>query len=258
MKEHLIIIFGGSGDLASRKLIPALYSLHERKKESVPFKILAAGRTSHTDDSFRKHLIDKGDYSNKEFFKSVFYLQMDPSLEDEYSKLIEKLNEFEISDYLFYLATPPSLYESIPINLKKCGLNSQDGYGENINAGVRKIIVEKPFGYDLDSAIKMNAILKEAFKEKQIYRIDHYLGKETVQNILALRFANTIFEPIWNRNYIERVEITAVENMGIGSRGGFYDGVGALRDMVQNHLIQILALVAMEPPVIFGERERVS
>ncbi len=255
MKEHLIIIFGGSGDLASRKLIPALYSLHERKKDSAPFKVLAAGRTSHTDTSFRDHLIEKGEYSNLDFFESVFYLEMDPSLEGEYSKLLERLKEFEISDYLFYLATPPSLYESIPVNLKKCGLNSQDGDGKNIKPGVRKIIVEKPFGYDLDSAVKMNAILKEAFKEKQIYRIDHYLGKETVQNILALRFANTIFEPIWNRNYIERVEITAVENMGIGSRGGFYDGVGALRDMVQNHLIQILALVAMEPPVIFGERE---
>ena len=255
MKEHLIIIFGGSGDLASRKLIPALYSLYERKKTSAPFKILAAGRTSFTDKAFREHLIEKGEYPNKHFFDSVFYLQMDPSLEEEYSKLIDRLNYFEISDYLFYLATPPSLYESIPINLKKCGLNMQDGNGKNIKPGVRKIIVEKPFGYDLDSAIKMNAILKDAFKEKQIYRIDHYLGKETVQNILALRFANTIFEPIWNRNYIERVEITAVEKMGIGSRGGFYDGVGALRDMVQNHLIQLLALVAMEPPVFYGERE---
>lgn len=254
MKEHLIIIFGGSGDLSSRKLIPALYSLHERKKELVSFKILATGRTAYTDRSFREHLIEKGDYPNKHFFESLFYLQMDPSLEEEYSKLIESLQRFETTNYLFYLAIPPSLYESIPINLKKCGLNSQDGDGKNIKAGIRKIIVEKPFGYDLESAIKMNSALKNSFKEKQIYRIDHYLGKETVQNILALRFANSIFEPIWNRNYIERVEITAVENMGIEGRGGFYDGVGALRDMVQNHLIQLLALVAMEPPVAFGER----
>lgn len=255
MKEHLIIIFGGSGDLASRKLIPALYSLHQRKKDSAPFKILAAGRTSFTNKAFREHLIENGEYANKEFFEFVFYLQMDPSVEEEYSKLIERLKEFQVSDYLFYLATPPSLYESIPINLKRCGLNIEDGNGADIKAGVRKIIVEKPFGHNLDSAIKMNATLKGAFKEKQIYRIDHYLGKETVQNILALRFANTIFEPIWNRNYIDRVEITAVENMGIGGRGGFYEGVGALRDMVQNHLIQLLALVAMEPPVTFGERE---
>ncbi|MDD4657339.1 MAG: glucose-6-phosphate dehydrogenase [Bacteroidales bacterium] len=255
MKEHLIIIFGGSGDLASRKLIPALYSLHQRKKELVPFKIVAVGRTSFSNDSFREHIIEKGEYSNKEFFNSLFYLQMDPSVKGDYSKLIEKLKEFESSDYLFYLATPPSLYESIPTNLKLCGLNKEEGESSKIKPGVRKIIVEKPFGYDLESAIKMNSTLRGSFNENQIFRIDHYLGKETVQNILALRFANTIFEPIWNRNYIERVEITAVENMGIGSRGSFYDGVGALRDMVQNHLIQLLALVAMEPPVTYGEKE---
>ncbi len=242
MEEHLIIIFGGSGDLTSRKLIPALYSLHEQ--EGVDFEILAVGRTLYTDDSFRDHLKETHDYSSGFFLKRVFYLQMDPSDRDDYHILKSRMSKFGKHNFLYYLATPPSLYEEIPRSLMHHGLNSGS-----------KVIVEKPFGYDLHSGREMNRVLKEAFKEKQIFRIDHYLGKETVQNILALRFANTIFEPIWNRNYIDRVEITAVENMGIGTRGGFYDKTGALRDMVQNHLIQLLALVAMEPPVFFGERE---
>jgi glucose-6-phosphate 1-dehydrogenase len=242
MKENLIIIFGGSGDLTSRKLMPALYSLHE--KSSSKFMVLAVGRTGFDNKTFREHLLSSGEYPSGGFLERVFYLQMDPSNGPDYHKLKERLEQFQQKEYLFYLATPPSLYEKIPLFLKEHKLN--EGH---------KIIVEKPFGYDFESGRNMNLVLKESFKERQIYRIDHYLGKETVQNILALRFANTIFEPIWNRNYIDRVEITAVENMGIGSRGGFYDGVGALRDMVQNHLIQLLALVAMEPPVVFGERE---
>lgn len=242
MKEHLIVIFGGSGDLTSRKLLPALYSLH--KESDLTFKILAVARSHYDDLSFRAHINNGGNSYSDDFLNKLFYLQMDPSVAPEYNKLKSRVESFKIEEILFYLATPPSLYNIIPPLLKESGLNSGN-----------KIIVEKPFGYDLESGQKMNAILKEVFKEKQIYRIDHYLGKETVQNILALRFANTIFEPIWNRNYIDRVEITAVENMGIEGRGGFYDGVGALRDMVQNHLIQLLALVAMEPPVIFRERE---
>ncbi len=180
---------------------------------------------------------------------------MDQSKLEDYKILKEKLEAIDgrNKNYLFYLATLPSYYESIPKLLKTSGLvsaNQDEGKGE-----VRRVVVEKPFGYDLESAINVNAAFKDAFSEKQIFRIDHFLGKETVQNILALRFSNGIFEPLWNRNYIDRIEITAVENFGIPNRGDFYDGTGALRDMVQNHLIQLLALVAMEPPLSFNERE---
>lgn len=169
---------------------------------------------------------------------------MDPAEVEGYHLLDGRLQEFtgeqKPDNLLFYLATPPSLYGVIPLHLKAAGLNRPD----------TRIIVEKPFGYDLESARKLNSIYTSVFKEHQIYRIDHFLGKETAQNILAFRFANGIFEPLWNRNYIDYVEITAVENLGIEGRGGFYEGAGALRDMVQNHLIQLVALTALEPPAV--------
>jgi len=254
MDNHVIVIFGGSGDLTKRKLIPALYKLYERGAFRGNVKILGVGRSSFTDEQYREHLIKSSGFTGKEFFSNVFYLTGDPAQSETYNLLKKRLEEFSQENYLFYLATPPSLYETIPLMLKSVSLNVEKSDNNN-KSGTRRIIVEKPFGYNLESAFKMNALLKSVFDESQIFRIDHYLGKETVQNILALRFANSIFEPIWNRHYIESVEITAVENMGIEERGGFYDGVGALRDMVQNHLVQLLALVAMEPPVIFGERE---
>jgi len=255
MKNLTMVIFGGSGDLTRRKLIPALYRLYKGRRLPKTFKILGVGRTGYDDESYRSHLKknitefveDKErDNSSVDIFLSfVHYLSMDQSQEQEYTYLKEKIEQIDdiASNYLFYLATPPSLYERIPLFLKSVGLNKG------------RIVVEKPFGYDLKSAVRMNAIFKSAFSEEQIFRIDHFLGKETVQNILALRFANGIFEPLWNRNYIDRVEITAVENLGIENRGGFYDSTGALRDMVQNHLVQLLALVAMEPPVAFNEKE---
>ncbi|MBP6453855.1 MAG: glucose-6-phosphate dehydrogenase [Bacteroidales bacterium] len=257
MKSNVMVIFGGSGDLAKRKLIPALYMLHKRSLLENDFKIIATGRSILTSDQFRERAeeslskyINKSDFESgwvESFLPRLSYFVSDPENINDVMSLGENIKGLAGNDYraLFYLATPPSLYEIIPGNLKDAGLVSSS----------TRIIVEKPFGYDLASAKRMNDILRSVFTEKQIFRIDHFLGKETVQNILALRFANGIFEPLWNRNFIERVEITAVENMGIETRGGFYDNTGALRDMVQNHLIQLLALVAMEPPIAFNEKE---
>ncbi len=259
MRSRLMVIFGGSGDLARRKLIPALYMLHKGSKLDKDFKIVATGRSEISTNDFiiradeaLKTFINKGDYDKAEvegFLNRISYFVADPEIEDDMLKLAQYLSKLDPNNIdrktLFYLATPPSLYGVIPENLKNAGLVSP----------FSRIIVEKPFGYDLSSAVKMNDVLRDVFSEKQIFRIDHFLGKETVQNILALRFANGIFEPLWNRNYIDRVEITAVENMGIVDRGAFYDKTGALRDMVQNHLIQLLALVAMEPPIAFNEKE---
>ncbi len=260
MDSQAIIIFGGSGDLTGRKLIPALFNLYKSGGLNPDSLIIGVGRTSYDSNEYREHLLSKGDYEREDknlssFFERVEYIQMDLSNLNDYKQLKMRLLETGIKNYLFYLATPPSMYGIIPENLKRAELNIQEKGLDGEVIASRRIIVEKPFGYNLESAVAMNRALIDVFPESQIFRIDHYLGKETVQNILALRFANTIFEPIWNRHYIERVEITAVENMGIESRGGFYDGIGALRDMVQNHLIQLLALVAMEPPLFFGEQE---
>ncbi len=255
MDSNLIIIFGASGDLTKRKLIPALNNLYSKENGEQSFSVLGIGRTKYSANEYRKYINDGNNFDSSGFLERINYLTMDPSDSGDYSLLISALADYKCSNYLFYLATPPSMYEIISLNIKKSGLHLESPVQSGIKPGKRKIIIEKPFGYDLESAIRMNRILKEVFSENQIFRIDHYLGKETVQNILALRFANTVFEPIWNRHHIDRVEITAVEDMGIESRGGFYDGVGALRDMVQNHLIQLLAIIAMEPPVMFNENE---
>lgn len=257
----IMVIFGASGDLTKRKLMPALYLLFKNKRVPKAFAIMGVGRTGYTDETFRELMRTElrqyvkaseiDEVCLDEFIRSLYYESMNPAVSAEYDKLKHRLGELDIKignteNYLFYLATPPSLYGVIPVCLKEAGLNKS-----HPSNGFRRIIVEKPFGYDLDSAQKLNEIYQSAFKEEQIFRIDHFLGKETVQNILALRFANSIFEPLWNRNYIDYVEVTAVENLGIEQRGGFYDGTGALRDMVQNHLIQLVALTAMEPPVKF-------
>ena len=256
MSKFAIIIFGASGDLTKRKLMPALYSLFKNKQISANHVILGVGRTAYTDDAYRSYMKEELYQSVKPekqetelmngFLSLINYLTLDPAQESKYSLLKKKLvnltGESEPNDLLFYLSTPPSLYGIIPLCLKKVGLNTKGA----------RIIVEKPFGYDLKSAQNLNLIYASVFEEHQIYRIDHFLGKETVQNLLAFRFANGIFEPLWNRNYIDYVEITAVENLGIENRGGFYESAGALRDMVQNHLIQLVALTAMEPPANFN------
>ena len=252
MSKFVMIIFGASGDLTKRKLMPALYSLYKDNRLPEEFSILGIGRTDYADDTYRdyilnelEHFVTPAEVGMKEFCTHLHYLSIDLAKEEGYEMLGKRLQEITgekaPDNLLFYLATPPSLYGVIPLHLKKAGLNRKH----------TRIIVEKPFGYDLKSAQELNKIYASVFEEHQIYRIDHFLGKETAQNILAFRFANGIFEPLWNRNYIDYVEVTAVENLGIEQRGGFYDGTGALRDMVQNHLIQLVALTAMEPPAVF-------
>ncbi|WP_298524120.1 glucose-6-phosphate dehydrogenase [uncultured Porphyromonas sp.] len=264
----ILVIFGGSGDLTKRKLIPSLYQLFKQGKLPERFAVLALGRTDYTDETYRPHLdgslqryLAEGEYDPslaEQFLSSVHYLSMDPSEVADYPRLKEQLARLDErignpGNYIYYLSTPPSLYGVVPQHLAHVGLNKEEAVGADGEAqAIRRIVIEKPFGYDLASALELNEIYRSAFHEHQLYRIDHFLGKETVQDIMALRFANGIFEPLWNRNYIERVEITAVENMGIESRGGFYDQTGALRDMVQNHLAQLVALTAMEPPVQFN------
>lgn len=256
MNHFAMIIFGASGDLTKRKLMPALYSLYKDERLTGDFSILGIGRTAYTDSEYRAYILTelqtfvKPEEQNSElmnyFISHLYYLPIDPAIVDGYSllsdRLVELTGESEPDNLLFYLATPPSLYGVIPLHLKTVKLNR----------GRARIIVEKPFGYDLVSAEALNRTYASVFEEHQIYRIDHFLGKETAQNLLAFRFANGIFEPLWNRNYIDYVEVTAVENLGIEDRGGFYDSAGALRDMVQNHLIQLVALTAMEPPAVFS------
>jgi glucose-6-phosphate 1-dehydrogenase len=252
----IIVIFGASGDLTSRKLIPAIFSLQIQKMMPKTYVILGIGRTKISSEDFRAKMSDSiVKYSEEKisdmnliggFVKNLYYLPMDNSTESGYLELKSYLEELDKANliggkYIFYMATPPSMYETIAVNLAKTGLCKQD-------SGFRRLIIEKPFGYDLESGRKLNKILHELISEEQIFRIDHYLGKETVQNLLVTRFANGMFEPLWNRNYIHRIEITSAESIGVEERGGYYDTSGALRDMVQNHLLQMVGLTAMEPP----------
>jgi len=248
--EHIFIIFGGSGDLTRRKLIPALQELSRQNLLPDKFAVLGVGRTRYTDATYREmmagNLQDK-----KELIPSLHYLSMDPEKREDYSRLAERLSEIIREQqmdpgYIFYLATPPALYNSIPVFLADAGLTSQE------DGSWRRIVLEKPFGTDYLSARDLNRILLGCLEEEQIYRIDHYLGKETVQNVLVTRFSNGIFEPLWNRNYVHHVQVTSSESIGVGKRGGYYDQSGALRDMLQNHLLQIVGLIAMEPPTVIS------
>ena len=255
MHPLAMIIFGASGDLTRRKLLPALFSLFRNDRLQGDFSILGTARTEFSDESFREYARERlrtfvkpeeqDPARFEEFCRHLSYLPLDPADAQAYPALRAKIQsvtgEAEPDNLLFYLATPPALYGVIPVHLKAVGMNSPGA----------RVIVEKPFGSDLASAQALGQIYASVFDERRIYRIDHFLGKETAQNILAFRFANGIFEPVWNRNYVDYVEVTAVENMGIENRGGFYESAGALRDMVQNHLIQLVALTAMEPPVVF-------
>lgn len=257
----IMVIFGASGDLTSRKLLPALFKLYCRGLMPERFCILGVSRTAFTDETFRDKeqialeatLVNSNEKALiSAFFTNISYLRMNTTEESAYELLSKRLQEIteELSipaNYLFYLATPPAMYSVIPKFLAKQNLQKE-------KSGVywRRIIVEKPYGKDLDSALALDKMMLSIFKENQVYRIDHYLGKETVQNILVFRFANGIFEPLWNRNYINYVEITAVEDMGVLDRGNYYDSAGALRDMVQNHLMQLLGITAMEPPAQFN------
>jgi len=255
-KNLIIVIFGASGDLTARKLMPAIFSLKVQKLMPEKYAILGVGRTQMSDDEFRAKMSGAIiSYSEEKisdenlisgFVKDLFYFSLDNISGIGYTELKTLLQELDKryiigGNYIFYMATPPSMYEVIAVNLSKSGLSSQEN-------GFRRLIIEKPFGYDLESGRKLNKTLHEIISEDQIFRIDHYLGKETVQNLLVTRFANGMFEPLWNRNYINRIEITSAESIGVEERGGYYDSSGALRDMVQNHLLQMVGLTAMEPP----------
>lgn len=257
IQNQALVIFGASGDLTYRKLLPAVYDLYLQKSLPENFAVLGVARTEFSDDEFREKMkkgiqqfaINKTNGEELDaFLKKVFYLSLVTDKAEDYQKLKDRLNRLDeenktAGNYIFYLSTPPSLYPIIPKNLAQYGLNKEE------DGRFRRIIIEKPFGVDLQSAIELNKSLNEDYKEDQIYRIDHYLGKETVQNVFVTRFANGIYEPLWNRNYVQHVEITSAESIGVENRGGYYDHSGALRDMVQNHLLQVVALVAMEPPM---------
>jgi glucose-6-phosphate 1-dehydrogenase len=260
-----VVIFGASGDLTRRKLIPALLELARQGVLPPGFTVLGVARTEMSDAEFRAHLHEGlkefGEITEEEsglwetFAQGIRYRPMDPSNPEEYQALRTALDELRAErgvppNVLFYLSTPPNLYAPIVQALGRAGLQ-QPGHG---GFWVR-LVIEKPFGFDLESARRLNSEILEVFREEQIYRIDHYLGKETVQNLIAFRFANGIFEPIWNRNYIDHVQITAAETVGVENRGGYYEQAGALRDMVQNHMLQLLALTAMEPPVVFDAQQ---
>ncbi len=250
-----IVIFGASGDLAQRKLVPSLFNLYLKGRMPKQFRIVGYGNTAFSDDQFRAHL-EEGmqqftpfEFKAEEwsaFASNLAYQQGRYTDLADFKKLAILLKNWEISsgNRIYYMATPPGVFPNI---IDLLGLTDQlTEYN-----GWRRVVIEKPFGTDLESAHSLNEQIHKTLNEKQIYRIDHYLGKETVQNILVTRFANTIFEPLWNRNYIDHVEITVAEQVGVEHRARFYDGIGVVRDMFQNHLLQLATLVAMEPPASF-------
>jgi glucose-6-phosphate 1-dehydrogenase len=254
-----LVIFGATGDLTHRKLIPALYDLHKNKLLPETFAIVGFGRSSQDHGKFceglRHALEDKGERAGGEnwdsFADRITYVQGrydDTASFEQLGVELDRIDEEVGTQHhrLFYLSTPPSVYQDVVRNLGAAGLNHPGA-----SDGWVRLIVEKPFGHDLATAQQLDRVIHEVFDESQVYRIDHYLGKETVQNMFVLRFVNGIFEPIWNRNYVDHVQITAAESIGVEGRGGYYEQAGAIRDMLQSHLLQLLTLTAMEPPSEF-------
>ena len=257
-ENQMLVIFGASGDLTARKLVPGLFNLYVEGHLPENFVVLGASRSNLTDNQFRERVVfestylaskieDKDEDFVKRFADLFFYQDLGDSYDAFYGKLAKRISDLNQKyrtggNHIFYLSTPPQLYETIAARLAEQNLN----LGQN---GWRRLLIEKPFGYSLETAKDLNIGLQHYFEETQIFRIDHYLGKETVQNLLVTRFANSIFEPLWNRNYVDHVEITNAESVGVEKRGGYYDKSGALRDMFQNHLLQIVSLIVMEPPI---------
>ncbi|MFC1836920.1 glucose-6-phosphate dehydrogenase, partial [Thermodesulfobacteriota bacterium] len=248
-----IVIFGATGDLTSRKLAPAIYNLFETDTLPDRFFVLGAARSKMSNDSFRlaiRESLNSRDLARwDEFARRLYYQAVAFDSQDSFDALATTLQKLAQEhntngNKLIYLALPPSLYGTAARMLGQAGSAREGEEG----AGWARIVIEKPFGRDLKSSIQLNSSLQEYFSERQIYRIDHYLAKETVQNVLVLRFANAIFEPLWNRNYIDHVRILAVESLGVLRRASYYEEAGVLRDMFQNHMMQLLALTAMEPP----------
>jgi len=252
-----LVIFGATGDLAQRKLLPALYNLAARGALPEEFDVVGVGRRPMSDEAYRdKVRADIKAFCTAApegprwdwFVSRVAFAHSTLEGPDDYARLAARLGALDLTasrGIVFYLATPPDAFGPIVEGLHQAGLLEERG------GAWRRVVIEKPFGHDLASARALNAQLASLVGEHQIYRIDHYLGKETVQNLMAFRFANGVFEPIWNRRYVDHVQITVAETVGVGERGAYYDEAGALRDMVQNHLLQVLALTAMEPPISF-------
>jgi len=264
LEPCLIVILGASGDLAGRKLLPALFSLYLQRGLPTPFTILGCSRTKMSVEDWRARakqaVVDSSGFNESRwnaFSANLFYCELEydePNSFDRLARVVLDLDQARGTggNRIFYLAIPPSLYETTAQNIGKAGLSAEKKEG----LGWSRIVVEKPFGRDLETAIALDRRLHEHFTEHQIFRIDHYLAKETVQNILMFRFANALFEPVWNRTYIDSVTVTAAETLGVEHRAGYYEQTGVLRDMFQNHMMQLFALTAMEPPSIF-EAERV-
>ncbi len=258
----VVVIFGAAGDLTWRRLTPAMYHLFLDKWLGERFVIIGLDRKSMSNEEFRAHLRDGVDTFSrsgkvdpkkwKEFSSRISYRQADFADPAAYRDLARKLEHLEkewvvTADKIFYLAIPPGMIRTVTSHIGKAKLNRDTEHN--------RLVIEKPFGHSHESAKELNLYLQTIFSENQLYRIDHYLGKETVQNILAFRFANSLFEPIWNRRYIDHIQITVAEQIGIGHRGAYYEHAGAMRDMVQNHLLQLMCLTAMEPPVSYHADE---
>ncbi len=253
---HTMVIFGASGDLTSRKLIPALYRLFQRGQLDDDVRIVGVSRSPYSDDAWREQLAATTEkFAGKhfsaeswtEFAAHVHYCPGDIKDPSDFGTLGQRLNELEggkPADRVYYIATMPQLYETAAKHLGESGLADDSN-------GARRIVIEKPFGTDLATARHLNQAISKVFREDQVYRIDHYLGKESVQNMMILRFGNSIFEPLWNRNYIDHVQITVAEEVLVGRRGDYYDGSGILRDMFQNHIFQLMMVTAMECPTKF-------
>jgi glucose-6-phosphate 1-dehydrogenase len=261
-----MVVFGASGDLTSRKLIPSLFELAKRGLLSDQFYLLGTGRKKLSDEKFhqialramRQPFSGAAENKARQFINKLYYTSGDYDLASFYKNIKERIVElntkYKTSDNLvFYLAVPPILYATIVEHVSSSGLSCPK---DSARARKTRLVIEKPFGRDLKSAAELNKMVHKCFDEAQIYRIDHYMGKETVQNILMFRFANAIFEPVWNRDYIDHIQITIAESLGVEHRGGYYDKTGALRDIFQNHMLQMLSLVAMEPPASF-EADRI-
>jgi glucose-6-phosphate 1-dehydrogenase len=257
----VLVVFGASGDLTSRKLMPAVERLALRRLLPNGFSVVGVARTELDDDQFRelmRHTVEEGGGGGEEakhvweaFAGGFRYVAGDYTQPETFEQLKQVLEELDRErgtggNRLYYLATPPNTFPMIVSALGEAGLNKPDREGAFV-----RIVIEKPYGHDAPSASDLDAVVHSVFSESQVYRIDHYLGKETVQNVLALRFANAIFEPVWNRRYVDHVQITVSESLGVGHRGSFYEAAGALRDIVQNHVMQVLSLTLMEPPATF-------